>query len=163
MSRPRDGTPRLVVQTQFRQEMHRGKAPGIEELAAASDGSPALAGQHGEVGHRGEAADVGGADVVSAMTHDKHTNMRKNEAQACTPVVLQIVALTLRGMRAHCANVAVLITPSGLRECRRCVAFRQLPSPLVNCLAAILQRHKVPALAGTKCRLLPALPRDPMF
>ena len=73
-----DQTPRLVV-TPSQVERScpvqpRGTAPGIEELAAAGDGGPALPGQHGEVGHRGEAADVGGADVVSAMTNT-HTCM----------------------------------------------------------------------------------------
>lgn len=39
--------------------------PGIEELAASGDRCPALSRKHGEVGHGGEATNVGRADVVS--------------------------------------------------------------------------------------------------
>ena len=52
-------TPTAIQEQALR---HR---PGVEELTAASDGSPALSGEHGEVGHGREAADVGRADIVS--------------------------------------------------------------------------------------------------
>ena len=60
---------------------------GIEELPAASDGSPALAGKHREVGHAGETADEDIAIIVHLLalcradTSDEHDSRHTKDEE----------------------------------------------------------------------------------
>jgi len=68
--------------------------PGIEKLTAASNSGPALPGEHGEISHGCEAADIGGAVVVSAhSTHIMNQDQQLRPFELCSAAAVSHIAI----------------------------------------------------------------------